>query len=212
MSTSTTQDAQKIFQVAYENRYTWDENFPGYTADLLLQDDQTSHKTNVIVTKDLQTKVEGEMAESINKHLWDIVTHRRRSNFSQAHGKNSFSLGESDDTGAVEIFVTGESMGSHYRVRGNIISQVTRQMGGLSFTIDTEEILQTEDGYLPIKYQAIFRDAATGNLKAKRHHIDSYEKLGKYYIPSRQQITTFEDQGEAREVIFQFSNITLLST
>ena len=216
MSTSISETAQTIFQRAYENRYTWDEFFPGYTADLLFQDDQTTCKVNVVVSAELQSRVEGaediQLTEFVNKHLWDIVTHRKRSNFSQAHGKNIFSIGEVDDSGSVEIFVTGESMGSHYRVRGDIISQVSRQMGGLSFTIDTIETLQTEDGYLPTVYKAVFRDATTGNIKANRQHIDSYEKVGRYYIPSRQIINSIDDQGKTRDSVFQFNNINLLST
>ena len=26
--------ARELFQAAYENRYTWDKNFPGYSADI----------------------------------------------------------------------------------------------------------------------------------------------------------------------------------
>jgi len=29
--------ASELFRAAYENRYTWDENFPGYSADVQLQ-------------------------------------------------------------------------------------------------------------------------------------------------------------------------------
>ncbi|MGF1672084.1 MAG: DUF3386 family protein, partial [Rivularia sp. (in: cyanobacteria)] len=28
----TSKTAQDLFQTAYENRYTWDEDFPGYSA------------------------------------------------------------------------------------------------------------------------------------------------------------------------------------
>ncbi|MGB5592975.1 MAG: DUF3386 family protein [Crocosphaera sp.] len=27
-------DPRDLFRAAYENRYTWDQNFPGYTADV----------------------------------------------------------------------------------------------------------------------------------------------------------------------------------
>lgn len=32
--TTVQTDARALFRAAYENRYTWDENFPGYTADV----------------------------------------------------------------------------------------------------------------------------------------------------------------------------------
>jgi hypothetical protein len=30
--------ARELFQAAYENRYTWDANFPGYTATVELKE------------------------------------------------------------------------------------------------------------------------------------------------------------------------------
>jgi len=215
MTASIIDKAREIFQAAYENRYTWDEKFPGYTADLTWQQAQDTYQAQITVQPDFKVEVTGieneSIKEAIKKHLWDIVTHRKRSSFIQTHGNNIFTLGEEDAKGTVEILVSGESMGSHYKVTGKVISQVSRQMGGLAFTIDTESTQQTEEGYLPTHYQAIFRDAATQNLKATRHHIDTYEKIGAYYLPSRQVITTVDEKGQTTEVIFQFSNINLLA-
>ena len=39
---STQVSARDFFRSAYENRYTWDHNFPGYTADVtFIADDKT---------------------------------------------------------------------------------------------------------------------------------------------------------------------------
>jgi len=214
MTFSIADKARAIFQTAYENRYTWDEKFPGYTAELVWQQAQDTYQAKITVQPDFKievTAIEHEsIKEVIKKHFWDIVTHRKRSSFTQTHGKNIFTLGEEDANGTVEILVSGEAMGSHYKVTGEVITQVSRQMGGLAFTIDTESTIQTEEGYLPTHYQAIFRDGTTQSLKATRHHIDTYEKIGSYYIPSRQEIKTIDEKGQTTEVIVQFSNITLL--
>lgn len=216
MTTSITDQAREVFKAAYENRYTWDENFPGYTADLSLQQLPETHQAQITVQPDFQVEVTGTqldptIQDAINRHLWDIVTHRKRSSFAAAHSKNTFTLGEEDANGAVEILVTGDAMGSHYKVTGTIITQVSRQMGGLAFTIDTQSTLQTEEGYIPTHYQAIFRDAQTQNLKATRHHVDTYEKIGSYYLPERQVVTTIDEQGQTTEVVYQFSNLKLLA-
>jgi Protein of unknown function (DUF3386) len=213
MTTSITDKAREVFQSAYENRYTWDENFPGYTADLELQQVQETYQAKITVFHDYQIEVKGiediTIKDAINRNLWDIVTHRKRSSFAVSHSKNTFTLGEQDANGAVEVLVSGDAMGSQYKVTGKVITQVSRQMGGLAFTIDTQSTFQTEQGYLPTQYQAIFRDAQSQNLKATRYHLDTYEKIGSYYLPSRQVITTIDEQGQTTEVVYQFTNIQL---
>ncbi|MFQ3629376.1 MAG: DUF3386 family protein, partial [Cyanobacteriota bacterium] len=104
-------DAQSLFRAAYENRYTWDENFPGFTADVTLTQGGETYTGKVRVNADLSYEVvelsDEAVRESLQGMLWEIVTHRKRSSFEQAHGKNRFSLGNTDDTGAVEILVSG---------------------------------------------------------------------------------------------------------
>ena len=118
----------------------------------------------------------------------DIITHRKRSSFEKAHGKNLFSLGKKDSTDAVEIHVKGDAMGSNYKVRGQEISQVSRVMGPMAFTINTEESLDTGVGYISVKYNAVFRDSKSGDLRGKSEFEESYEKIGDYYLPTRQTI------------------------
>ena len=36
--TTTKVTAQDLFRAAYENRYTWDKSFPGYTAEITYKD------------------------------------------------------------------------------------------------------------------------------------------------------------------------------
>jgi hypothetical protein len=216
MSIDIATNAQEIFQAAYENRYTWDENFPGYTAELSFKQSDSTYNAQITVNSEFLVEVDGiseqNIKELVTKHIADIATHRRRSAFGKAHGKNSFAIGKEIAGGTLEILVSGEAMGNNYQITGKVITQVNRQMGGLVFTIDTEAVVETEEGYLPSRYQAIFRDATTQSVKATRYHIDSYEKSGKYYIPSHQSISTLDGSGQKIESTFQFSNIQLLET
>ncbi|HEY9829007.1 MAG TPA: DUF3386 domain-containing protein [Stenomitos sp.] len=205
--------ARELFQAAYENRYTWDANFPGYRADIEIKQGDEVYKGEVRINGDLTVEVTGiadeKVQESVYNQMRDIVTHRKRSTFEKAHGKNEFSLGESDATGAVEIQVKGDAMGSNYKVRGTEICQVSRVMGPMAFTINTNESLDTGEGYVSTGYNAIFREAKTGNLKTKREFEESYEKVGNYYVMTRQVVHAID--GENRLTTeFNFSNIKLL--
>jgi hypothetical protein len=205
--------ARELFQAAYENRYTWDENFPGYSADIEIKQGDEVYTGKVRINGDLTVEVTGiedeKVQESVYNQMRDIVTHRKRSPFEKAHGKNEFNLGEEDSTGAVEICVKGDAMGSNYKIRGTEICQVSRVMGPMAFTINTKESLDTGEGYISAGYNVVFRSSKTGELTAKRDFEDTFEKVGDYYVMTRQVVHAIE--GEARITTeFNFSNIKLL--
>jgi hypothetical protein len=206
--------ARDRFRAAYENRYTWDENFPGYTADLKLQQGEEVYTANIRVNGDLSVEVTGiedeQVKESVYNQMRDIITHRKRNSFENAHGKSTFSLGEEDATGAVEILVKGDAMGSNYKIRGTEICQVSRVMGPIAFVINTNESLDTGNGYVSTGYNAIFRDSKTNELKGKREFKESYEKFGNYYLPTEQIIESIDKDGQKITTEFIFSNIKLL--
>jgi len=214
MTATSTNQAQELFRNAYENRYTWDKNFPGYEAQLTLTQGEEVYHATVKVNADLTVDVTGiedeKVQESIYNQMRDIVTHRKRKSFAEAHGKNTFHLGEEDATGAVEIKVEGDAMGSNYKVRGNEISQVSRVMGPIAFTINTAESLNTGEGYISTKYNAIFRDPKTDALKEKREFEEEYTQLGGYYLPLQQTIYAIGKAGETITTEFQFSDLQLL--
>ena len=209
-----TKDAREIFQAAYENRYTWDSDFPGYTAKLEIKQGDELYSATVEVKNDLSVEVtdidDEQVKESAYNQMRDIVTHRKRSTFEKSHGKNEFSLGEEDTSGAVDILVKGDAMGSNYKVRGTEICQVSRVMGPMAFTINTKESLDTGEGYISVGYNAVFRNAKTGDLTGKRDFEESYEKVGNYYLPSRQVIHAIDEGGATTTTEFNFSEIKLL--
>jgi hypothetical protein len=205
--------ARDLFRAAYENRYTWDENFPGYSADVEIKQGDEVYTGKVRINRDLTVEVTGiedeKVQESVYNQMRDIVTHRKRSSFEKAHGKSEFSLGEEDHTGAVEILVKGDAMGSNYKVRGTEICQVSRVMGPMAFTINTKESLDTGEGYVSSAYNAIFRSSKTGDLKGKREFEETYEKVGDYYVMTRQVVHALEEDTRITTE-FNFSNIKLL--
>ncbi len=205
--------ASELFQAAYENRYTWDENFPGYSADVQLQQGDEVYTGTVRINRDLSVEVTGikdeQVQESIYTQLRDVVTHRKRSVFEQSHGKNQFSLGKMDESGAVEILVQGDAMGSNYKIRGTEICQVSRVMGRMAFVIDTHESLNTGVGYLATRYDAVFRNPQTNETTKVLKFEDTYEKVGDYYVLTKQIVHSYEN-GDRITTEFNFSNVKLL--
>ncbi len=206
--------ARDRFRAAYEHRYTWDSDFPGYITKLELKQGDETYKAEIKVNKDLAVEVSGiddeKVAESVYNHMRDVITHRKRNSFENAHGKSTFTLGEEDNTGAVEILVKGDSMGSNYKIRGTQICQVSRVMGPMAFVINTNESLDTGEGYISTGYNAIFRDSKTNDLKAKREFSESYEKLDKYYVPKHQVIESIDPNSDKITTEFIFSESKLL--
>ena len=205
--------AREKFRAAYENRYTWNENFPGYSADIQLTQGDEVYTGKVRINRDLSVEVTGiedeKVQESVYTQLRDVVTHRKRSAFEQSHGKNEFNFGNTDETGAVEILVKGDSMGSNYKVRDTEICQVSRVMGRMAFVIDTHESMDTGEGYVASRYDAVFRNPQTNEVTSVLKFEEFYRKVGDYYVLSKQVVQQYK-QGERSDTEFNFSNLRLL--
>lgn len=221
--------ARDLFQAAYENRYTWDSNFPGFDADVSVTIDGKTRTGKVKITPDLSVEVTmndrkltsrtttspsgeektvevDEEQEWLINQLKDVVTHRKWKAFEDAHGKSGFTLGETDTTGAVEILVTGDAMGSNYKVRDRQISMVSRVMGRMGFVINHLEHLDTGAGYISSSYSVIFRNPQTDEITRQARFEDSYEKFGDYYLMTR-QVVNINERGTLKIYDIAFSNI-----
>lgn len=206
--------ARELFRAAYEHRYTWDKDFPGYSADIQLQQGNEVYSGKIRINRDLSVEVteiaDEQVQESIYTQLRDIVTHRKRSEFEQSHGKHEFNLGKIDETGAVEVLVKGDAMGSNYKVKGTEICQVSRVMGRMAFVIDTYETVDTSNGYIASRYDAVFRNPQTDEVIRVLKFEDTYDRLGDYYVMTKQVIHAYDGK-ERTTTEFNFSNVKLLA-
>ncbi|MBE9042054.1 DUF3386 domain-containing protein [Oscillatoriales cyanobacterium LEGE 11467] len=207
-------DARELMREAYENRYTWDKSFPGYTTDITLKRSGEAIAAKARVNRDLSAdilEISDESAKKeIQNQLWEIAIHRIRRSFEQTHGKNTFSLGETDETGAVEILLGGKSEGDRYKLRDREVCMVHRHIHGVVVTIHTFSSHDTGEGYLSHRYDSIYHDPETGEAKGGRSVFeDNYEKVGDYYILTSRTIET-EVDGETVKTEYGFSNVKLL--
>lgn len=212
--TVTQLSAQELFRAAYDNRYTWDKNFPGYTADITYRYDGQVITGRVIINAELKAEVLGVDDESTKKAIhgqaWEIAIHRVRRTFEETHGANTFRYGATDENGAVEILMGGKAEGDRYKVHNNIVTLVHRHIHGVVVTINTFGVHETGEGYLSHTYDSVYHDPQTGTQKGGvSNFVDEYEKVGDYFILNRREIRT-ETAGNLSIQEFVFSNIQLL--
>lgn len=203
--------ARDIMRAAYENRYTWDSNFPGYTTDVEFKQGDQTYGGKARVNPDLSAEVFGIEDEAalklIKGQLWEVAIHRVRREFEVTHGKNTFALGETDERGAVEIFVEGKSTGDKYKVLNDEVVLVHRHIHGVVVTINTFSTHDTGAGYLSHTYDSVYHDPKTGEQKqGQSNFTDEYDQVGDYFILTRREIAS-ADEGDME---FLFSNIQLL--
>ncbi len=212
--TATKVSAQELFRAAYENRYTWDKEFPGYTADIKYTYDGKEYNGKVNISTNLKAEVldvaDEEAQKAIHGQAWEIAVHRVRRTFEQTHGENIFRYGATDSNGAVEILMGGKAEGDKYKLHNNEVCLVHRHIHGVVVTINTFSSHETGEGYLSHTYDSVYHDPKTGEQKGgKSDFVDEYEKVGKYFFLNRREITTDVD-GKPSVQEFIFSNIKLM--
>ncbi len=212
-----TLSASDAFHEAYKSRYTWDEQFPGYSAEVSINYQGKLNQGIVRVKPDLSVDViniNEDVRELIENQLRMEVIHRRRVPFEKLHGDKSFELEGTDESGALKIREVGDNMDSHYIVQDKVITQVNRKFGDVAVTVDTLGTAKNPEGYLVTHFQTTFRDAKTGEILEKQEVRDAHEKIGKYYILTYRTIrSTKEDNSEeklAADTLIRFNNIQLL--
>ena len=205
--------AEEMFRKAYENRYTWDENFPGYEADVTMKTNNASYQGKVVITSDLSFDVTGvedeEAARSIKNQLWEMTIHRVNHSFEKSHGENTFSFGETDDNGAIEILVGGAGAGNSYKIKDDCVCFVNRKIGNKVVNINTFDFQQTDKGYLALGYDSIYIDPETKEaLTGTTVFEDKFTQVGDYYVLASRKITSQQkDKSQTTEYIFDNFNV-----
>lgn len=207
--------ANQAFQSAYEHRYTWDNRFPGYSAEVSLNYQGTLDQGIIRVNPDLSVEVMNldtdEIREFVKSQLQMESIHRRSLPFEQLHSNHQFELEGADETGALKIRELGDDKISFYKVKNDIITQVNRTMGDIAVTVDTIGTAKTPLGYLVTQFQTTFRDAETGEVLERQDVRDFHEKIGNWYLLTYRAIrnTSNSDPGAklTPDIILRFNSI-----
>ena len=158
-------DLREAFRAAYENRYTWEPGFGGYSGRCVWEQGDRCLEGTFQVGADLKAVVEGLTDEEVHKavasQLWEVAIHRVRRHFEQTHGANTFTAGDTDAVGT-EVIVGGKGAGDRYRIKDNVVTMVHRHIHGTVVTIFTGSTTDTGAGYLSRTYTSSYSDPATG--------------------------------------------------
>jgi len=209
--------AKTLLKTAYDNRYTWDEAFPGYQAEVAVRYQDTSVQGSVLLDANLQVATQNVVAPEIRQVIMAQVqmaaTQLHATTFDEMHGQQQFALISNEGNNA-EIEETTPESSDRYIVKDQEIVQVDRNIGEFIVEIKTLDSLKTTEGYLQSHFQAIFRDAKTAELIEQNDIRDSYEKVGNYYLLAKREIRRGNAGSWLTQIypdtILRFSNFHLL--
>ena len=174
-------DCKKVFQKAYENRYTWPENFNGYKGNCIFHDNEEKYNGFFTVGRNFQPQVknieEKEVVKKISTQLFEVVIHRVKKTFDEIHSKNQFNLLRKSEEG-IEMQVSGKNEGDKYRVRDGNINMVFRKIHGIIIEIFVEKFFDTGNGVLSCKYSSQQLDIISQTPKTQKYqYLDNFIKI-----------------------------------
>jgi hypothetical protein len=210
-------NCKEIFRKAYENRYTWKNDFHGYQGKCIFLTNNNIYKGNFVLGKDFKPniqKIEDEkVVKSIASQLFEVCIHRVKREFELVHSENNFNLIKNSESG-VEMSVSGKNRGDKYRVKNNCINMVYRKIHGTIIEIFVEEFLDTGTGSLSKKYssQQIDPDTLETNSQ-KLEYKDEFINIGKKdsWILNSRTIQYLNQNQEVETQKFIFEDICLLN-
>jgi len=210
-------NCKEIFRKAYENRYTWKNNFKGYQGKCIFLNNNNIHNGNFSLGKDFKPniqKIEDEkIVKSIASQLFEVCIHRVKREFKSVHSENYFNLLKNSENG-IEMVVSGKNDGDKYRVKNECINMVYRKIHGIIIEIFVEEFLETGIGSLSKKYssQQINPDTLETNSQ-KLKYEDEFVNIGKedHWILNSRTISYLNHHQEKETQKFVFEDICLLN-
>jgi hypothetical protein len=223
-STATTpfpsgSDCRAAFRAAYENRYTWSQDFGGYQGRCVWERDGQRSEGRFQVGADLKAVVEGVDEDTVHKEiagqLWEVAIHRVRRNFEDTHGQNTFTAGDSNDTG-LEVIVGGKNAGDRYRIKDDVVTMVHRHIHGTVVTIYTTSVTQTGAGYLSHTYTSQYSDPSTGEPRgAVNSFTDTFVALpagGPWVLAERTVESAAVGEGSPKQcTTYRFEDLRALA-
>lgn len=207
--------AEQMMIRAHAARAEW-KNFSGFSAEVIVTRNGKRVTGKLVVTPkfDVQLSLpDAEEAKWAKRSLESVVSHRRSSegrkyNVEFADKETHHPLGRL-------IKLNEDLMGSRYRIKGDVITEVHRKMGPSRFTISITEVARNKEGKtLPKSYSFSTWDVKTGNLKSNTTVHDTWQRVGRFDLPKRLLWVTTTDGGkrEVRQIELRKQRLTAPQT
>ena len=210
-------NCKEIFRQAYDNRYTWRDDFNGYQGKCIFFINKNVYEGKFSLGKDFKPHIQkiddSKIVKSIASQLFEVCIHRVKREFNSVHSANSFNLLKSSESG-IEMIVSGKNDGDKYRVKNECINMVYRKIHGTIIEIFVEEFLDTRIGSLSKKYTSQQIDPNT--LKAnspKLEYEDEFINIdnGDFWILNSRTIKYLNHNQEEEIQKFVFEDLSLLN-
>ena len=209
-------NCKEIFRKAYENRYTWKNEFNGYKGKCIFFVNNNIHEGEFILGKDFKPniqKIEDEkIVKGIASQLFEVCIHRVKRDFKSVHSENYFNLLKNSESG-IEMVVSGKNDGDKYRVKNDCINMVYRKIHGTIIEIFVEEFFHTGIGSLSKKYSSQTIDPDTLKAKSQKlEYVDEFTNIGEedYWILNSRTIKYLNQNQEEETQKFVFEDLSLL--
>lgn len=179
--------AEQMMAEAHEARAIWDKSFPGFTAKLTVNvnGEEISGKLTVTAAGKVELDLpKSENAEWARQQLKSIASHR----FAGARDKYNVSFADKVTNHPLGRLIKFNESTSHsvYRIKGNLITEVHREMGDRKFTISVSTIATNPEGkLLPSHFNVSYWDIKSGQLIRNEDYQEEWIRLGKFDLPKR---------------------------
>ena len=174
-------NCKKIFQEAYENRYTWPKIFSGYKGKFEYSTGQKVFNGDFVIDKNFKPEIKNIYEENIVKvvssQLFEVAIHRVKREFKDIHLKNKFEFLSESENG-IMMRVSGKNEGDKYQILNKKINMVFRKIHGVIIEIFVEDFLDTGKGFLSSKYTSQQIDPENFSPKSKKvKYVDNFIRL-----------------------------------
>ncbi|MFM8552786.1 MAG: DUF3386 family protein [Nitrospiraceae bacterium] len=201
--------ARTILKGAFEKTSRWQPDFKGFTADLIVNVNGKEVRGSVTVKgpRDVSVSLpDPEIQKWAEGQIGMIAVHRAPRNFEEADGKYALTLGEDRDHPlGPKLTIHGDGMHSFYRVKGDRITQINRQMPHMAFTINVEDSALTQDNkFLTTRYTVYYYAPKDGKLTNVESFTDTHTRIGSSDLPAGRRIISYENNEVAvRSLTFE---------
>ena len=208
-------NCKEIFRKAYENRYTWKNEFIGYKGKCIFFLNNNIHEGEFFLGRDFKPNIQNiedeKIVKSISSQLFEVSIHRVKREFKSVHSENNFNLLKNSESG-IEMSVSGKNQGDKYRVKNDCINMVYRKIHGIIIEIFVEEFFDTGKGSLSKKYSSQSIDPYTLETKSQKlEYEDEFKNIDEdYWILNSRTIKYLNQNHEEEIQKFVFENLSLL--
>ena len=209
-------NCKEIFRKAYDNRYTWKNEFSGYKGKCIFFVNNNIYEGEFLLGKDFRPNIQNledeKIIKSISSQLFEVCIHRVKREFKSVHSENNFNLLKNSQSG-IEMSVSGKNQGDKYRVKNDCINMVYRKIHGTIIEIFVEEFLDTGIGSLSKKYSSQSIDPDTLKTKSQKlEYEDEFINIDEEdcWILNSRTIKYLNQNQEEEIQKFVFEDLSLL--